>query len=139
MLTFELRTRVYRGCLVVALCGELDTMDAERAAAEVAALTADGQRLIVDLDALRFIDCHSLRALLGARETARRAGGDLLLAAPRGAVLRLLTVAGVAGVLPSVPAAAESARRGDVRSAAGLPVVGVPGPGEQCCEVSGTG
>ena len=115
MRNVELRTRVCRGYAVVALHGELDTRDAEDTAAAVAAaLAAGGQQLIIDLEALDFIDCHAAGALLGVRETARQAGGDMLLAAPHGPVLRLLTVLGVPGVHASV-AAADSAGRRDAR------------------------
>ena len=126
MVNIELRTRVHRGCLVVALCGELDTADAEGTGSAVAELAKRGQQLIIDLEALTYIDCHALSTLLRARETARRAGGDLLLAAPRGAVLRVLTLVSVPGVLASVAAAAERADRRDVWSAAGLPAVSAP-------------
>jgi anti-anti-sigma factor len=105
----ELRTRVWRGYAVVVLCGELDTGDAVDTAAAVAALAAGGQQLIIDLEPLDFIDCHAVGALLGVRETARQAGGDVLLAAPRGSVLRLLTLLGVPGVHASMAAAADSA------------------------------
>jgi anti-anti-sigma factor len=102
LVNVELRTRVCGGLVVVALAGELDTTDAVTAAAEVAALAPGGGQLIVDLEGLEFIDCHAVRALLGVRQ----AGGDVLLAAPRGAVLRLLTLIGVPGVHASVAAAA---------------------------------
>jgi len=105
----ELRTRVWRGYTVSVLCGELDTGDAVDTAAAVAALAAGGQQLIIDLEPLDFIDCHAVGALLGVRETARQAGGDVLLAAARGSVLRLLTLLGVPGVHASVAAAADSA------------------------------
>jgi anti-anti-sigma factor len=95
------------------LRGELDTRDAEDTAVAVAALAAGGQRLIIDLEALDFIDCHAVGALLGVRATARQAGGDVLLAAPHGPVLRLLTLLGVPGVYASVAAAADSAGRRD--------------------------
>jgi anti-anti-sigma factor len=116
----ELRTRVYRGYAVVALSGELDTRDAEDTAAAVAALAAGGQQLIIDLETLDFIDCHAAGALLGVRETARQAGGDVLLAAPHGPVLRLLTLLGVPGVNASVAAAADSAGRRDARRAVSI-------------------
>ena len=109
MKNVELHTRVCRGYAVAVLRGELDTRDAEDTAAAVAALTAGGQQLIIDLEALDFIDCHAVGALLRVRETARRAGGDVLLAAPHGPVLRLLTLLGVPGVRASVAAAADSA------------------------------
>ena len=115
MRNVELRTRVYRGYAVVVLRGELDTGDAEDTAAAVAALAAGGQQLIIDLEDLDFIDCHAAGALLGARETARQAGGDVLLAAPHGPVLRLLTLLSVPGVHVGVAAAADSAGRRDAR------------------------
>jgi anti-anti-sigma factor len=105
----ELHTWVCRGYAVAVLRGELDTRDAEDTAAAVAALAAGGQKLIIDLEALDFIDCHAVGALLRVGETARRAGGDVLLAAPHGPVLRLLTLVGVPGVHASVAAAADSA------------------------------
>jgi anti-anti-sigma factor len=117
----ELRTRVRRGYAVVALRGELDTRDADDTAAAVAALAAGGQQLIIDLETLDFIDCHAAGALLGVRETARQTGGDVLLAAPHGPVLRLLTLMGVPGVHPSVAAAADSVGTRDTgRRAAGI-------------------
>ena len=109
MRNVELRNRVYRGYAVVVLLGELDTRDAEDTAVAVAALAAGGQQLIIDLETLDFIDCHAVGALLGVRAAARQAGGDVLLAAPHGPVLRLLTVLGVPGVHASVAAAADSA------------------------------
>jgi anti-anti-sigma factor len=105
----ELRTRVCSGHVVVALTGELDTTDAVVAAAAIMALAPAGQQLIVDLEALEFIDCHAVCALLGVRQSARHGGGDVLLAAPHGLVLRLLTLIGVPGVHASVAAAAGSA------------------------------
>lgn len=105
----KLRTRVCGGCVVVALAGELDTTDSVRAAAAVRALAPGGRQLIVDLEALEFIDCHAVGALLGVRRSARQGGGDVLLAAPRGLVLRVLTLAGVPGVHASVAAAAGGA------------------------------
>jgi anti-anti-sigma factor len=111
----ELRTRACRGYAVVVLRGELDTTDAEDITAAVAALAAGGQQLVIDLENLDFIDCHAAGALLGARAIARQAGGDVLLAAPHGPVLRLLTLLGVPGVHASVAAAAASAGRPDAR------------------------
>jgi anti-anti-sigma factor len=123
MVNIELGTRVSGGYVVVALCGELDVVDADSVAAAVAALAEGGQQLIIDLEGLGYVDCRSLRALLGARETSRHGGGDLLLAAPRGMVLRMLTLLELPGVYASVAAAAENASREGARSAAGLPAV----------------
>jgi hypothetical protein len=55
----------------------------------------------------------------------QQAGGDVLLAAPHGPVLRLLILLGVPGIHPSVAAAADSAGRLDARRRA----VSTVGPG----------
>jgi len=119
MVSVELRTRACGGYVVV-LRGELDTADAEKTASGVAELAEGGQQLIIDLEALEYLDCHALSALLRARQTARRAGGDVLLAAPRGLVLRLLTLVGVPGV---AAVAAESG--GGAQCARELPALNV--------------
>ena len=109
----ELRTRVCGGHIVVALCGELDICEA---AATIAAIAGRGPGrehcVIVDLQALEFIDCAALRALARAQQQARRAGGEVLLAAPAGAVARMLDLTGLGellGVHASVAAAVASA------------------------------
>jgi anti-anti-sigma factor len=104
----------------VVLRGELDATDTEAVAGAVAALAADGQQLIIDPAALDFIDCHAVGALLGVRVTARNAGGDVLLAAPHGLVLRLLTLLDVPGVYASVAATADSVGSHGRRRAAGI-------------------
>jgi len=54
---------------------------------------ADGGRnIIVDLEGLEFIDSSGVAAVVRARQHARRAGRDLLLAAPQQQVLRMLAI-----------------------------------------------
>jgi anti-sigma B factor antagonist len=86
--------RSYDGRSVVALCGELDLVDAAAAAAAVAfaAVAAREQRIIVDLAGLDFIDYSGVAALARGRRQAWRAGGDLVLAAPQQKVTRVLAV-----------------------------------------------
>jgi anti-sigma B factor antagonist len=83
--------------VVVAMRGELDVTDAASAAAALMAVAAGGRQIIIDLKGLEFIDSSGLAALVLARRHARRAGGDLLLAAPGRQVLRVLTLAGLTG------------------------------------------
>jgi len=78
------------GYVVVALRGELDVCTAASVVPEFMAPATSGAGIIVDLADLAFMDCGSLRELASAREQARRAGGDLLLAGPQPIVLRLL-------------------------------------------------
>ena len=80
----------YAGCAVLALSGELDISDVAELSVRLTAVMSGEPWVIVDLTDLAFIDCSSLWVLAGARERTRLAGGDVLLAGPRGAVTRLL-------------------------------------------------
>jgi anti-sigma B factor antagonist len=105
-----LSTREYGGHVVVVLHGELDIADAASVTAVLTAASARNPRIIIDLAALEYIDCHGLGALVRVRAQARQAGGDLLLAAPRGPVRRLLDLTGLTGVF-SVRASVDEAVR----------------------------
>ena len=61
----------------------------------------------MDLAELSFIDCAGLAALASARREARKAGGDLLLAAAAQPVARLLSLTGELPVFASVSEAAR--------------------------------
>jgi anti-anti-sigma factor len=69
-------------------------------------------RIIVDLAALGFIDCCALGALGRVRAQARQAGGDLLLAAPRGPVRRILALTGLIDVFSGHASVADAVRIG---------------------------
>jgi anti-sigma B factor antagonist len=90
----ELKASVRDGLSVVALRGDLDITGAADVEAAIAALVAPGQTLIIDISALDFMDCGSLRALLRVQALARRGGGDVVLAAPQPQLLRLLALTG---------------------------------------------
>ncbi len=92
MFSLDLRTREIGGHVVVELRGELDLADAAGVAAGLAAVAAREPQIIVDLAALEFIDSSGVAALARGRRQARRAGGDLLLAAPAPRVLRIPTI-----------------------------------------------
>lgn len=102
------------GHVVVTLRGELDVVEAASLAAALLAVAARGPEIVADLTDLEFIDSSGAAALVLARKEARRAGGDLLLAAPQEQVLRFLTLTGLAGVflvLASVEEFAASSGR----------------------------
>ena len=77
----DVNTRECRGHAVVALRGELDLEGAASVAAHLTEVAARAPKIIGDLAALAFIDCSGVAALAHGRRQARRAGGDLLLAA----------------------------------------------------------
>jgi|SRR6185437_15477296 len=92
MVSTELSTREGDGHVVVMLRGELDVTQAASVAASLAVVAASGCDVIVDLEGLEYIDSSGMAALASARQHARRAGFDLLLAAPQQRVLRMLTL-----------------------------------------------
>ncbi len=92
MFNADLSTREHDGHIVVAMHGELDQVDAASVAAALAAVAAPGPEIIVDLAALTFIDSSGVAALAHGRREARRAGGNLVLAAPQQQVRRVLAI-----------------------------------------------
>jgi anti-sigma B factor antagonist len=111
MFSTVLRIRGCDGHLVVTLRGELDLVDAAAAATTLTAAADREPRIVVDLAGLDFIDVSGMAALTRARRHARRAGGDLLLAAPRPQMTRLLSTPELAYRF-SVYASAEEAVSG---------------------------
>jgi len=109
----NLSSRECDGRAVVALRGELDIADAASVGAALTAVAARGRELIVDLAGLEFIDCSGLTALLLARKQARKAGGDLLLAAPQDQVLRVLAATRLTGVFAVHASVGQAAGRAD--------------------------
>jgi anti-sigma B factor antagonist len=102
--------------IVVAVRAELDIC---QAAAAIAAIAGRGPGrehcVIVDLQALDFIDCAALRALARAQQQVRQGGGQVLLAAPAGTLERVLDLTGLGealGVHASMAYALASALTG---------------------------
>ena len=108
----NLSSREGDGRAVVALRGELDVADAASAAAALTAVAVRARELIVDLAGLEFIDSSGLAALVVARKQARKAGGDLLLAAPQDQVLRVLAATRLTGVFAVHASVGQAAGRG---------------------------
>lgn len=66
----------------------------------------------MNLAGLAFMDCRGPSALVSAGGQARRAGGDLVLAAPQQPVARLLSLIDLTGLLPLYASVAEVADGG---------------------------
>lgn len=89
---------------VVSVQGELTLEHLPRLEAEVGARLADGAvDLAFDLVGLAFIDSRSLGALLLHEQRRRAAGGRVVLSGLRAGLLRSLTAAGLAPLLPVAP------------------------------------
>jgi anti-sigma B factor antagonist len=92
MFRMDLGSSESGGCVLVALCGELDLVDAAAVTAALEVVAAREPWIIVDLAGLEFIDASGTAALSRGRGHARNAGGDLLLAAPQRRVRRVLAI-----------------------------------------------
>jgi anti-sigma B factor antagonist len=128
MLSVDLSTSEYGGHVVVTLRGELDITGAASVAAALAAAAARQPEIVVDLAALEFIDSSGVAALAYGRKHARQAGGDLLLAAPRPPVLRVLTLTRLIDVFPVHASVDEAASNAGLRRPAATPAAGHPVP-----------
>ena len=119
MFSMDLGSPKYGGHVIVALSGELDLVDAADVAAALGTIAAREPRIIVDLAGLDFIDCRGVAALVRGRVQARGAGGDLLLAAPRRQVQRVIAIVCVADG-PAVYASVEEAAASHGHSQRGI-------------------
>ncbi|MBB6122033.1 STAS domain-containing protein [Nocardiopsis algeriensis] len=84
---------------VITVGGEIDLYTAPRLRDElVGALEDEARRLVVDMSRTEFCDSTGISVLLSAMKRARDKGGDLEIAAPRPAVMRVLEVTGLDAV-----------------------------------------
>ena len=126
MFSVNLSTREGDGHVVVALRGEVDVADAVSVAAALAAVAARDLAIIVDLAGLDFIDSSGVAALAHGRKHARRAGGDLVLAAPQQQVLLVLTLTRLIEVFPVHASVDEAADSAGCSQRPAAPVAGSP-------------
>jgi anti-sigma B factor antagonist len=110
------------GHVVVALRGELDLLCAPAVATALADLAVCQPRIILNLAGLEFIDVSGTAALAHGRRHARNSGGDLLLAAPRRPVRRILAIIWEADGFPVHASVAEAAASAGTAPATVAPV-----------------
>jgi anti-sigma B factor antagonist len=96
MRTFVVRERTVRpGCRAVSIEGELDLSVAGRLQGALERVTAECDRVIVELEDCEFIDSTGIAVLIRAHLELERRGGRLLVCRPSDQVLRVLEVAGL--------------------------------------------
>lgn len=90
--------------IIVRLSGELDHRSYPGLADHLHSLLheMDLPRICVDLNGLRFCDSSGLACLVMAWKVARERGGSLVLLRPAGEAARLLSLLGLAAVVPVV-------------------------------------
>jgi anti-anti-sigma factor len=105
---------VMAGISVVRVVGDIDLDVVTTLRAALDAAIAAQEWVIVDLSRAETVDSVGLSVLVTASFAARRAGGDLLLAAPSrflSSVLRSARLATVLAVYDTLPQAISAARR----------------------------
>ena len=92
----DLEVLVHRDIAVVAVRGELDITGAPTLRAQLDGLASEGYtRLIVDLEAVQFLDSTGLGVLVGALKRAGRGGPAVELVCTQGPTLRVLGFTGL--------------------------------------------
>ncbi|GHH44169.1 STAS domain-containing protein [Streptomyces candidus] len=89
---------------VVEIAGDLDYDTAGRLREVCTDLALhSGQRLVIDLAALEFMDSTGITALIAARNHALAAGADIALAAVPDNTIRILRLVGLDQIFPMHP------------------------------------
>lgn len=106
-------TRLVADDLVVEVSGEIDVSSSQRLRERLVELVDDdGERLVVDLDNVEFIDSTGLGVLVGVLKRVRAHDGSLALVCSNEELLRLFDMTGLTKVFtihPSVAAATGGA------------------------------
>ena len=92
--------------VIVTAAGEIDLYTAPKLQADLAAViegAAPATRVVVDMSGVEFCDSTGVNALLGALRRVRERGGELELATPRPAIMKILQVTGLDSVFTITP------------------------------------
>jgi anti-sigma B factor antagonist len=105
----ELKFEAMKRTGVIRTSGRLDAASAPDVKAFVQRMVGEGwTRLIFDLGQVSFIDSSGLGALIAGLKTARQAGGDLRIAAPKEQARYILHVSTLEKVLHPYPSVDEA-------------------------------
>lgn len=118
---FEVNVAPVGAWTVVAVAGEIDVATAPRLRKEAIAIVADGHHLVVlDLEAVDFLDSTGLGVLIGVLRRINAVGGELRLVCSTPRILDLFTLTGLDRVFDlresvadaTAPAGSETAAAG---------------------------
>ena len=97
---FVIDERADGGDRIVAARGELDLHTAPQLASALTPAIDAGDRVIVDLTGVTFIDSSGVGVLVTALERARPTGTTLVVVAPHPRVRKVFEITGLDGLLP---------------------------------------
>lgn len=86
--------------IVVAVGGELDLVTSRELDEHLTRARREGNRIVLDLTAVEFMDTSSLAVIVGHWKRLQAAGGSLLLAGARYRYTKTLWITGLAERLP---------------------------------------
>jgi anti-sigma B factor antagonist len=97
------------GVPVVAAPGEVDITNAPALRTALLEASALGRgTFVVDMSQTQFCDSAGMHALVQAHKQSRSEGGEMLLVVQAAAVLRVFSITGVDGLIPSFPSLQEA-------------------------------
>lgn len=97
------------GYAVLSVAGNIDTGTEQRFRDALASVLAHGApRIVVDLSRVAFMSSAGVGVLMGVRRVLADAGGSLVLASPHGEVAQVLSITGVAEVIPVAASVADA-------------------------------
>lgn len=109
-MNLRLDTRSPRdGVIVIALGGEVDVYTSPRLKQEMVGQIARGTRhLVLDLNAVEYLDSTGLGVLIGGLKRARERNGDLRLVCDNVRVLRIFEITGLTKIFDIYPSESEA-------------------------------
>ena len=87
--------------VIVTAAGEIDLYTAPKLQTDLAAIideAAPAARIVIDMSGVEFCDSTGMNVLLSCLRHVRERGGELELAAPRPAIMKILGVTGLDSV-----------------------------------------
>jgi anti-sigma B factor antagonist len=99
---------VVDGVAVVRVGGDLDVYTAPRLKETLDLAMAGGQRLVLDLSQVHFIDSTALGVLVGAMRRSNAESGDFRLVVDDPYLLKIFRITGFDGLFPIFPQVADA-------------------------------
>jgi len=99
--------------VVVRLVGDLELTNQAAVRAKIDPLLAEGASVVLDLEALDYIDSSGLGFIIGTLKRIRECNGRLALARPKphvAGIFKLINLPSLVGIHPTLEAALETAK-----------------------------